>query len=105
MTERLLIVEAKDPKYAESAKVMQLLLDNWLKDDKIRDMFGIPRVGREPDYLNGRWCIRCHNSLPGDWGLKPCDVCGYRSYSGNPLSGVLANDPENTAIYKGVPRA
>ncbi len=51
-------------------------------DEKIKaavnafyDAHGVVRPGRDPDYINGRWCIGCHNSLPLDW-RGPCDVCG-----------------------------
>ena len=40
------------------------------------DVLGVPRLGREPDFINGRWCIKCQNSLPLDHE-GPCDVCGY----------------------------
>ena len=44
--------------------------------DGFHDAFGVARPGREPDYLDGRWCIKCHNSLPLYWS-GPCDICGY----------------------------
>jgi len=44
--------------------------------DAFCDAYGVVRPGREPDYLYGRWCIKCHNSLPTEWS-GPCDVCGY----------------------------
>ena len=43
--------------------------------DAFHDAFGVVRRGREADYRHGRWCPRCHNSLPADW-TGPCDVCG-----------------------------
>ncbi len=66
-------VQAKDP---AMQAVLQKIVDQVSDSDEFRDMARIPRKGREPDYLYGRWCIRCHNSLPDDWGIKPCDVCG-----------------------------
>ena len=42
------------------------------------DAHGVVRPGREPDYLNGRWCVKCHNSLPEGW-RRPCDVCGFNN--------------------------
>jgi hypothetical protein len=75
-------------------------------ENMLRDMCGVPRKGREPDYLNGRWCIKCHNSLPEDWGVKPCDICGAATGFQGSLDGLLADTPcESTIIYKGVPRA
>ena len=40
------------------------------------DAHEVVRPGREPDVINGRWCIKCGNSLPLDW-KGPCDVCSY----------------------------
>lgn len=112
MTDSLIIVTSKSPKYEETAKVFQKVLDHWIgspdgqkaMEDAVHDFFGIPREGREPDYLNGRWCIKCDNSLPDDW-QGPCDVCGYAP---TPISldGLLAREPcKSAVVYEGIPRA
>lgn len=59
----------------EVRDTLQQVINHALKQNEYRDMLGLPRIGREPDYMNGRWCIGCHNSLPMDW-QGPCDVCG-----------------------------
>jgi hypothetical protein len=72
--------------------------------DTIHDRFGYARPGRQPDYLMGRWCVRCHNSLPEDWA-GPCDICGAATGS-ILLDGLLADGPQcaSTPIYRGIPR-
>lgn len=74
--ERLFTVVAKDPAKQEMADILQKIFDHIWETDEFRDKVGFPRKGREPDYLYGRWCVKCQNSLPEDWGIKPCDVCG-----------------------------
>lgn len=67
-------VTSKDPVEQYVADTLGKIMDHILNSDEERDYLGIPRKGREPDYLYGRWCIRCHNSLPEGW-TEPCDVC------------------------------
>lgn len=74
--ERLFTVVIKDSAQQYMAETFQKIIDHIADSDEYRDEVGLPRKGREPDYLYGRWCIRCHNSLPEDWGIKDCDVCG-----------------------------
>lgn len=89
-------VVAKDPAKQYLDEMLQKILDHWLESDEECDKLGIPRKGRTPDYINGRWCIRCHNSLPDDWGIKPCDVCGAEtgSLSLNGLAACIGDDEE-----------
>lgn len=100
-------VTAKDPKDAALAEMANKLFEHMQAKDEFRDMCGIPRVGREPDYLYGRWCIRCHNSLPLDW-KDPCDVCGSQTVwqGGQAFAGLLAEGEESSAVttYSGVQR-
>jgi len=87
MSEPYFTVHAKDP---EMEAVLQKIVDFNVDKDEFRDMLGLPRKGREPDYLHGRWCIRCHNSLPDDW-KDPCDVCGAQTVwpGGQAFAGLL----------------
>lgn len=104
MTQPYFTVHAKDPKDAALAEMAQKVFDHILESDEARDMCGIPRKGREPDYLYGRWCVRCHNSLPDDWGIKPCDVCGAATGSIS-LNGLLAAAEVGTKpSYQGIKR-
>lgn len=101
--ERLFEAHAKDP---AMEAVLQKIVDYLADSDEFRDMAHLPRKGREPDYLYGRWCIRCHNSLPEDWGIKDCDVCGAATGFKGSLSGLLGEWPdESTSIYSGIKRA
>lgn len=102
--DQFFIVHANDPEKAEEARVLQALLNAAAKD-YIYDLLGIPRPGREPDYIKGRWCVGCHNSLPDDW-RGPCDVCG-KVNEGFSLDGLMAEDAENASqpLYRGIPRA
>lgn len=81
--------------------------------DALHDHLRIPRKGREPDYLYGRWCVKCHNSLPQEW-VEPCDVCGAATVIQGGLDGLLIwgkptgdpeKFPENSEMYGGIPRA
>jgi hypothetical protein len=87
MDDPLFTVVAKKPEYEDMAAVLQKILDHVKDTDRFRDMVGIPRKGREPDYVLGRWCIRCHNSLPDDW-KSPCDVCGSQTVFGGILESA-----------------
>lgn len=84
-------VTAKDTKDQYIADMLQKMLDS----DRHRDMLGLPRKGREPDYFNGRWCVRCHNSLPLDW-VEPCDVCGAATVFQGSLHGLLIIEREQS---------
>jgi hypothetical protein len=83
--ERLFQVHAKD---TAMEYVLQKIVDALSEKDEFRDMVGLPRKGREPDYLYGRWCIRCHNSLPEGW-VQPCDVCGAQTVFRGSFEGLL----------------
>lgn len=100
-------VTAKDPAKQHLAELLQKILDHWLESDEECDKLGIPRKGRTLDYINGRWCIRCHNSLPNDWGIKPCDVCGAETGM-MPLDGltydVMTEEPRTWPTYGGITR-
>ena len=74
----IVIVHAKYPLTSDTAEAIDTLLDAILAKDEYRDMLGVPRIGREPDFRNGRWCVHCSNSLPMEW-TGPCDVCGGRT--------------------------
>lgn len=113
MTER--IFRATSPEFEEHAKLLDLMLTNWLDtpegkkamDDVVHDLLGIPRKGREPDYIHGRWCPRCGNSLPEDHDIKPCDVCGSATgFDVKDLDGLIqeGNPRESTVPYYGIPR-
>jgi hypothetical protein len=108
----LFIVTCKSSEYEEPAKVFEKLIDHWIKSpegqkamgDAVHDLLGLPRKGREPDYLDGRFCPRCHNSLPLDW-TEPCDVCGAATSSIS-FEGIIAEGDANdsTSIYRGLDR-
>lgn len=100
----LFTVKAKDP---AMEAVLQKIVDHVAESDEFRDMIGMARKGREPDYLYGRWCVRCHNSLPEDWGIKPCDVCGAATGSTVSLDGLLAGSECGIVnpYYGGIERA
>lgn len=98
-------IEAKSPEFKTHAELLQEILNTPEVENRLRDLAGIPRIGRQPDYLNGRWCIGCHNSLPDDW-RGPCDVCGKVNESIS-MEGLLADSPETASqpLYRGIPRA
>lgn len=106
MPEPYITVHAKNPNDEALAELAQKLLDFWMSQDDVRDSMGLPRKGREPDYINGRWCVKCYNSLPLDWEEKPCDVCGAPTGIMS-LDGLLASDPREIAppYYQGIQRA
>lgn len=96
-------VYAKDPAKQYIADVMEKLISRWLEDDAVRDEMHIPRKGREPDYINGRWCIKCHNSMPVEQKTV-CDVCGYSNRSIG-FDGLLSGiEKDSKPIYVGVKR-
>lgn len=102
--EILFTVKAKE---SAMEGVLQKIVDYLADKDEFRDMIGMPRKGREPDYLYGRWCVKCHNSLPEDWGIKPCDVCGAATGSTVSLDGLLAGSECGIVnpYYDGIERA
>jgi len=75
---RTISVHAKHPLSSDTEAAIDALADAILAKDEYRDMLGIPRIGREPDFQNGRWCVHCVNSLPVDW-TGPCDVYGAQT--------------------------
>ena len=85
---RIFNVEARDYIDGKMREAMQALVDHITDSDEFRDEVGIPRVGREPDYLNGRFCLRCRNSLPMDT-VEPCDVCGAPTVFRGSFEGLL----------------
>jgi len=100
--ERLFQVHAKD---TAMEYVLQKIVDALIEKDEFRDMVGLPRKGREPDYLYGRWCIRCHNSLPEGW-VQPCDVCGAKTVFSGSFEGIFkASEKPSQPTYNGMKRA
>lgn len=96
-------VHAKDHAKQYIADVMEKLLAHWMEDDAVRDEMHLPRKGREPDYINGRWCIKCHNSMPVDQKTA-CDVCGYANRIAG-WSGVISDKEDSEPIYVDVKRS
>jgi len=74
----IIIVHATHPLTSDTAAAIDAIADAVMAKDEYRDELGVPRIGREPDFQNGRWCVHCYNSLPVDW-TGPCDVCGAQT--------------------------
>ena len=66
------------PEKREAEVFLDKVMGGLRDSDQFRDMLGCVRKGREPDYRNGHWCVRCGNSLPRGW-VEPCDVCGAKT--------------------------